>query len=96
LKGHDAYIIKLGGSVITKKDKKYETDVETLCRIASYLSISKPSVIVHGGGSFGHYIVNEILQRKERLETVDLPHICLLYTSPSPRDRTRSRMPSSA
>ena len=29
---------------------------------------------------------------------VYLPHItnCLLYTSPSPRDRTRSRMPSSA
>ena len=25
-----------------------------------------------------------------------LDHICLLYTSPSPRDRTRSRMPSSA
>ena len=24
------------------------------------------------------------------------PNICLLYTSPSPRDRTRSRMPSSA
>ena len=26
----------------------------------------------------------------------DAPKICLLYTSPSPRDRTRSRMPSSA
>ena len=26
----------------------------------------------------------------------DIPEICLLYTSPSPRDRTRSRMPSSA
>ena len=26
----------------------------------------------------------------------DLFYICLLYTSPSPRDRTRSRMPSSA
>ena len=26
----------------------------------------------------------------------DSPHYCLLYTSPSPRDRTRSRMPSSA
>ena len=25
-----------------------------------------------------------------------LPFVCLLYTSPSPRDRTRSRMPSSA
>ena len=24
------------------------------------------------------------------------PTTCLLYTSPSPRDRTRSRMPSSA
>ena len=23
-------------------------------------------------------------------------NVCLLYTSPSPRDRTRSRMPSSA
>ena len=27
---------------------------------------------------------------------VELPGTCLLYTSPSPRDRTRSRMPSSA
>ena len=26
----------------------------------------------------------------------DLSWLCLLYTSPSPRDRTRSRMPSSA
>ena len=25
-----------------------------------------------------------------------MPSLCLLYTSPSPRDRTRSRMPSSA
>ena len=24
------------------------------------------------------------------------PHLCLLYTSPSPRDRQKSRMPSSA
>ena len=32
----------------------------------------------------------EVIQRAD-------PHIgCLLYTSPSPRDRTRSRMPSSA
>ena len=31
------------------------------------------------------------------IETFDTPHlVCLLYTSPSPRDRTRSRMPSSA
>ena len=30
------------------------------------------------------------------LAVVDLLGACLLYTSPSPRDRTRSRMPSSA
>ena len=28
--------------------------------------------------------------------TATLQDCCLLYTSPSPRDRTRSRMPSSA
>ena len=28
--------------------------------------------------------------------TACLPHSCLLYTSPSPRDRQKSRMPSSA
>ena len=29
-------------------------------------------------------------------DIIDLTIGCLLYTSPSPRDRTRSRMPSSA
>ena len=33
---------------------------------------------------------------EQRLQEVDDPSFCLLYTSPSPRDRTRSRMPSSA
>jgi len=33
----------------------------------------------------------------ERAQDRAVPHNrCLLYTSPSPRDRTRSRMPSSA
>ena len=30
------------------------------------------------------------------MDGVVVPEDCLLYTSPSPRDRTRSRMPSSA
>ena len=34
------------------------------------------------GGSFGHKL--------------EMTHVCLLYTSPSPRDVTLSRMPSSA
>ena len=33
----------------------------------------------------------------DEITTTEAPHFyCLLYTSPSPRDRTRSRMPSSA
>ena len=31
-----------------------------------------------------------------RTLAVGMSQVCLLYTSPSPRDRTRSRMPSSA
>ena len=35
--------------------------------------------------------------RRQQFEIAAVPQqTCLLYTSPSPRDRTRSRMPSSA
>ena len=36
--------------------------------------------------------LNFILSKPENIEYID----CLLYTSPSPRDRQKSRMPSSA
>ena len=41
-----------------------------------------------------HEFMNLLLNQV--VDTVDLYSNCLLYTSPSPRDRTRSRMPSSA
>ena len=41
-------------------------------------------------------LVSEINKLKKEKNAVILAHYCLLYTSPSPRDRTRSRMPSSA
>ena len=56
----------------------------------------------------GAYLLGAGLQRGDRVAVVasnilEWPEIsfgiskaCLLYTSPSPRDRTRSRMPSSA
>ena len=37
-------------------------------------------------------ITNQTVKIKEEIQA----YTCLLYTSPSPRDRTRSRMPSSA
>ena len=48
------------------------------------------------------FLVTIALSTEESLDpvyhSVYIPYIynCLLYTSPSPRDRTRSRMPSSA
>ena len=47
----------------------------------------------------GKFKGTEILQREQDLGLAfmqSLSEPCLLYTSPSPRDRTRSRMPSSA
>ena len=47
-----------------------------------------------------HALRNAIGQWHLDAEPPDRPDVrllsCLLYTSPSPRDRTRSRMPSSA
>ena len=40
--------------------------------------------------------VNQLFKDKEVEIILNLTPPCLLYTSPSPRDRTRSRMPSSA
>ena len=39
--------------------------------------------------------MKEAIEETDRRRTKQLEY-CLLYTSPSPRDRTRSRMPSSA
>ena len=44
--------------------------------------------------------IDKLTKKKINEETIKLLELqkdsCLLYTSPSPRDRTRSRMPSSA
>jgi len=41
-------------------------------------------------------LVSTLKPGSVRGRDVPRPYTCLLYTSPSPRDRTRSRMPSSA
>ena len=48
-----------------------------------------------GGISFGDYELAAKAKKSDFEHRGDL-YNCLLYTSPSPRDRTRSRMPSSA
>ena len=40
--------------------------------------------------------LRDVVNIPQELATLKRSKVCLLYTSPSPRDRTRSRMPSSA
>jgi hypothetical protein len=45
----------------------------------------------------GLYLEQRLAAAAETMgRSLVLTNFCLLYTSPSPRDRTRSRMPSSA
>ena len=60
------------------------------------VEITPPAGIVKNGTDYankGRFVDGDLV----RFENGYLkPLGCLLYTSPSPRDRTRSRMPSSA
>ena len=59
-------------------------------------------VLAECTGAEVKWLLDDIKQQEERAAAwvswfeVHLAQACLLYTSPSPRDRTRSRMPSSA
>ena len=61
------------------------------------VAVSPPTVVIIPEHKS---VLPETLEKGIRLFTTHVrrgyPDTCLLYTSPSPRDRTRSRMPSSA
>ena len=60
-----------------------------IAQFSCKLDVEEKSWNVKSGRVSGRSIVAQEANRM-------LDKICLLYTSPSPRDRTRSRMPSSA
>ena len=60
---------------------------EHLLAVGSLLSEANSKSLVWGAG---------FISQDSKLKTMPERITCLLYTSPSPRDRTRSRMPSSA
>ena len=67
-------------------------------KISSFLSdlqdLKPGDYVVHIDHGIATYSGLTLVHERECM--VLLYHGCLLYTSPSPRDRTRSRMPSSA
>lgn len=48
-------VLKLGGSVITEKDRPETLDGPALSRAARAVAGTDDLVVVHGGGSFGHH-----------------------------------------
>ena len=75
-------------------------DDTTLTKLYAILAIS----IFIGLGCFGFWVTNSHFTTAPNgqplfVNTVcgyDTNYVCLLYTSPSPRDKRQSRMPSSA
>ena len=49
-------LIKLGGSIITNKDKALSARRKAIDNISHVLKkIDEPFIVIHGGGSYGHY-----------------------------------------
>ena len=57
------------------------------------VSLCDTAVLLEGGDGFDEY---QWFFEGQRLTTDANNNVCLLYTSPSPRDKRQSRMPSSA
>lgn len=60
----ETVVIKIGGALITDKLKPFSIRYNVLNRLAyeisrAYKECSSRIVVVHGGGSFGHYVVAE-------------------------------------
>ena len=91
------YIIHMTGYVfnfIIRSDRPYKTWDE----FVAYAK-KNPDTITYGSSGVGGspHLGMEQLADKVGIKLKHIPYKgCLLYTSPSPRDRTRSRMPSSA
>ncbi len=54
--GRRMILIKLGGSIITNKGKPQSARRKTIDNILKQIKkINEPKILVHGGGSYGHY-----------------------------------------
>ena len=81
-------------------ERLYATGRRKTSSARIYLSQGEGSIKINNkelSDYFGREVAQMLVKQPlELCNLIDKVDICLLYTSPSPRDRTRSRMPSSA
>ena len=83
---NDSAVVTLGSEVV----------VDILANDTGDINPSTVATYVPQQPSFGYLGINSQTGSITYTPYIGLTNACLLYTSPSPRDRTRSRMPSSA
>ena len=90
-------------NIEVKKPEEYKEYVEKVRPIAEkfggeYIVRGGETRVLEGTWAYPRTVVIKFPSYEKALEWYNSDEYkpCLLYTSPSPRDRTRSRMPSSA
>ena len=102
---HDKKLYAIGGHIISDEKKKkicksittycFETDSWTTLPTEHPEGVVFPAACVHS--NYIYTMCGKRWKEEDSVpEVVDSGRACLLYTSPSPRDKRQSRMPSSA
>ena len=77
---------------INKLCDLYQISVEQYGNVLIAITEAVNNAIIHGNKN----IANKKTDIEYNIDSQTITFTCLLYTSPSPRDRQKSRMPSSA
>ncbi|WP_162569000.1 isopentenyl phosphate kinase [Acidianus sulfidivorans] len=79
--GYAYSILKLGGSLITDKSKPYYLREDVIRRIAKELQGINNLILIHGGGSFGHYEASkgDIVKTSLAMQKLNLLVSSILY-----------------
>ena len=83
------------GRFLPSDIKEFWWSTAAFCVVVA-LILWKLLPVIKAGLSGRSERIQEEIVASERARVEAESELCLLYTSPSPRDRTRSRMPSSA
>ena len=79
-----------------EEKQQLKDDIAQLNSMHEKISSGRVEIVIFGEISTGKSALVNALIGRDVAEVDVQGGCCLLYTSPSPRDRTRSRMPSSA